>query len=271
MARKEKGFHEYLIADAPFHISQSEYINSPATAFLSYTSDAKDAIGHCVRKFKNSSGSLSRQSTVSMQHILSSMLPSVMGHFETFQKYLFAGIFENTSFLKDFSINNFFQKLTGGKMSIDIIRLSAYRGYTAPVGMLLADNLSGWHDPDIVNKYFHAFGLNSTLFSNDDCKKLKILWQLRHSIVHTGCTITHPDAQKVPELQQLGGKNIVFESQFIFEVARKMHPLIELSTHRMKTSFDANMIQGIGKKDKKRIDKLFEVKSRTAIWLTNPT
>jgi hypothetical protein len=106
------------------------------------------------------------------------------------------------------------------------------------------------------------------LFSTDDIKKLKILWQLRHSIVHTGGTITLPDAQKVNELRSFGGHNIAFEKNFILEVSRKMHPIVKRATEGIGKAFKSSLIPNIVDSEKNRIDKLFEVKSSMNNWLS---
>jgi hypothetical protein len=265
--RPRKEFHEYIIDSAEHHILQDDYIVSPATAFLRYTVDAKDAINHCKRHFqKNNDGSYSKDSLASLHHILSAMLPSMMGHFETYERYLFAGVFEHSSFLKSFKAVRFFREL-GKDITIDPIRLSAYRGFNTSVGILLADNLPGWQDPERVNSYFKAFGFKTDFCSNDDCKRLMVLWQLRHSIVHTGGSITLPDAQKVDDLTPLGGKPVVFEDNFILEVSRKLHQLVKGSTGRIEQAFRNDILTSAPQKGKEAIDKLFLVKSKTSVWL----
>lgn len=91
------------------------------------------------------------------------------------------------------------------KLEVDLVRLAAHRSEgVAPVGMLIADSMRGWHDPEAVNGMFRAFGSGTDLFSRDDCERLAVLWQFRHSIVHTGGTLTQPDAQKVEAIKSLG-------------------------------------------------------------------
>lgn len=81
------------------------------------------------------------------------------------------------------------------------------------------------------------------------------------SIVHTGGTITLPDAQKVDELREFGGKTIAFQRTFIMDVARKMHPLIKNSVSRVRDKFLDRLLDNIVEKDRKEIEKLFLVKS----------
>lgn len=90
--RPRKEFHDYITDGGGRHVLHQDYVNSPATAFLRYTVEAKDAVNHCQQHFrKNNDGSFSKDALDSLQHILSAFLPAIMGHFETYQRYLFAG------------------------------------------------------------------------------------------------------------------------------------------------------------------------------------
>ena len=129
---RTKEFHEYLTTqDGTSHVSQSNYLKSPARAFLKYTIEAKSAIDLCVRKFpKNQDGRYSKDSLDSLQHLTVAVLPSIMGHFETYQRYLFAGMFDYSIFLQNFNIESFFDKLNKEcNFEINPIRLAAYRGW----------------------------------------------------------------------------------------------------------------------------------------------
>ena len=244
-------------------------MDSPATAFLKYTVEAKDAVNHCQQHFRtNNDGSFSKDALDSLQHILSAFLPAIMGHFETYQRYLFAGVFERSGLLQNFQVNDFFRRLKKeASLEIDPVMMSAYRGFGASAGILLADSLPGWHNPEKVNKYFEAFSFNSRFFSSDDCRRLRTLWQLRHSIVHTGGTITIPDAQKVKELSAFGDSPIVFHNQFVFEVSRKMHPLVQDATNRIAQAFRKGMLAHVSEDEKDAVDNLFRVKSSVGVWL----
>lgn len=94
-----------------------------------------------------------------------------------------------------------------------------------------------------------------------------MLWQLRHSIVHTGGTLTLPDAQKIPVLSQLGNKKVVFEKNFIFEVARKLHPLVKEATEGIGIAFKSEVISGIDAAAQRDIDEFFKIKSSIGAWL----
>jgi hypothetical protein len=137
----------------------------------------------------------------------------------------------------------------------------------ASVGLLLADSLTGWHNPSRVNSLFDAFNLKRQLFSADDCAKLRVLWQLRHSIVHTGGTLTLADAQKIDDLSGLGDSKVIFENNFIFEVARKLHPLVKNATTGVGMAFRDKLITELDVSKVKDISDFFEVKSSIAVWL----
>jgi hypothetical protein len=208
--RPKKEFHEYITEPSSAHVGHENYLAAPATAFLTYAVEAKCAVDLCIKKFpKNNSRQYTKDSNDSLQHLVSAMLPSLMGHFETFQRYLFAGMFDRSVYLETFDAEDFLGRLSK-EVAIDPLRLAAHRSLGVPsVGLLLADGLSGWHNPHKVNTFFNAFSLNRTLFSNDACSNLLVLWQLRHSIVHTGGTLTLPDAQKIPALSKFGNKKVV--------------------------------------------------------------
>ena len=267
--RPTKNFQDYLVESSETHISHSDYIESPATAFLKYCNHASNAVTSCKTNFKKTNeGELNVKAHASLQRIVTAMLPSIMGHFETFQRYFFANIFEHSTYLANFDAKKFFDgmKKAGGAVAIDPIRLSAYRELSAPVGLMLTDNLSGWHDPERVNSYFRCFDFNTAFFTNDDVKNLKVLWQLRHSIVHTGGSITIPDSKKVSGLENFAEQRIVFKNDFIKEVARKMHPLVRDATGRVEAEFRRMQDDNLPTDIEQRLNKLFEIKGRNS-WL----
>jgi len=270
VSKKPKEFQKYLCTPTASHVGHEDYLESPGSAFLKYTVEAKSAVDLAKRKFaKNADKTYQKDANDSLQHIVSAMLPAIMGHFETYQRYLFAGMFDASVYLNKFDIGAFFTRM--GKISIvsiDPIRLSAYRGLqTESIGILMADSLSGWHDPDRVNSFFNTFGLKRQLFSSNDCSQLKVLWQLRHAIVHTGGTLTLSDAQKIPELAGFGGRKVVFENNFIYEVSRKLHPVVKKATQGIGSSFKKRFILAIPDEIKEKLNIFFSVKSSIPTWL----
>jgi len=85
-------------------------------------------------------------------------------------------------------------------------------------------------------------------------------WQLRHSIVHTGGTITLPDAQKIKLLSSFGGHTITFQDQFIISLCRKISEIVKNSTKRIEKAFkDSLATSKLSKGHQERIEKLFLV------------
>ena len=270
MPRSPKEFHEYLVPPTTAHVGHDDYVRSPATAFLKYTVEAKSSVDLCIRRFtRKADGAYRKDSLDSIQHLVAGMLPAVMGHFETYERYLFASMFDLSSHLTKFDVDQFLTKLTKEReVSIDLRRLAAYRGVGAQsIGLLLADSLSGWQNPKRVDEIFGAFGLPWQLLSAESCRRLSVLWQLRHSIVHTGGTLTLADSQKVPDLATLGDRKVVFDERFISEVARKLHPLVKSATDGMGAAYVARLEPSTPSGVRSRVDDLFTVRSSVPVWL----
>lgn len=267
----QKEFEQYLTdRNEHAHVGYKEYLESPATAFLKYSVEAKDSVNLCSRKLpRNNNLQLKKNSIDTFQHVQVAFLLTIMGHFETFQRFLFSGMFDQSIHLEEFDTDEFFKKLKKHcAVSIDLVRLSAYRGIDAPsIGILLADCLEGWNNPDRVNALFGCFGLGRQFWSSDACAQLKVLWQLRRSIVHTGGTLSRADAQKVKALESHGGKKIIFEQNFIGEVSRKLHPLVKKAVQGLGRKFRARLSKDIGEDRRDKINELFRVRSSEKVWL----
>ncbi|MEH2316573.1 HEPN domain-containing protein [Nostoc sp.] len=246
---KDKNVADYLFRTSDQihgHVKHEDYIKCPGTAFLNFCIDAKNTIEYCKNNFPKQSSTLnenglSLDSNIKIQHITNSSLALLMGHFETYEKYLFAGIFERTIYLQQFNSSKFFQELDS-RWKQEIVQINqnhflGYRGENLSVGLLIADSLNGWHEPKKVNEYIQSFGFKINFFSNEDLEDLSCLWQLRHSIVHTAATITKPDAQKIAQLVQHSGRNIVFTNKFIFELVKGFHIILQESHERLQEKF----------------------------------
>ena len=111
--RPPKEFEEYLTGgNERLHVGYSDYIESPASAILKYTVEAKSALDLCVRTLpKKAAGINTKNSLDTLQHLQTALLPAVMGHLETFQRYLFAGMFDQSGYLVKFDLEEFFRKL----------------------------------------------------------------------------------------------------------------------------------------------------------------
>lgn len=278
MPKDRKQFYEYIKQASSSTVTLSNYKESPASAFLKYIVNAKNASNQCLSKFKTRKRKepYTKEAISSIQTINAGLLASIMGNFETYQKFLFAQMFEYTIYLNKFDIKAFItalEKASKHQIEIDVTRFSAFRSNPTAVGLILADSLKNWQSPSTVSAYFAAFGLKDEhghpkdIYSNDTKKTLATLWQMRHSIVHTACTITIPDAQKIDQLKDFAGKEIVLDLPFIMEVARKFHPIIKDATNNMKDVFIPNLKSGLTPEVKTIINHLFEVKSTCSIWL----
>jgi hypothetical protein len=268
--RPVKEFQEYIVSAVHTHSSQQDYIKCPATAFLKQTVEAKSSIDLVVRTLpKKLSGEFTTDSRDTIQHLILATLPTIIGHFETFQRYLFAGTFDLTVLLSSFDTDQFARKLAKDlNVSIDLKNLSSYRSVgSAPIGRLISDNLPGWQDPEKVNRYYKLFFPTLNLFTSADCVRLKTLYQLRHSIVHTGGTLSLPDAQKIESLKGKGDTQLAFENNFIFEVSRKMHPIVRDLTYRLRDEFIRNLSPAVTPMERSRVDEFFEVSSSLPVWL----
>lgn len=277
-----RNFEEYIIEAEHKTITLEDYANSPATAFLKYVVSAKDAANQCLNKFKTTvrSRSYTRDALDSIYLINAGLLAAIMGNFETYQKYLFANMFEYSIYLNKFDVKAFLKDLkravkadNSTKFEVDFVRIAGYRDTPVPVGLVLADQMSNWQSPSIVNEFFKSFKLKNAaghpldIYSNDNKEKLFVLWQMRHSIVHTASTITLPDAQKVNPLNRFGGKVISLDRQFIIEVARKMHPIIKNATENMKSVYVHNLKPSTPADIRTKVDELFKVSSTCSTWL----
>lgn len=269
--RERKEFQQYLeIGSYESHIKFEDYASCPATTFLRYAIDAKDASEYCKKYFQtNKSGEYNKNASDSLNHIVVALLPSLMGHFETFQRSVFAGLFEYSRYIKDFDTKKFMSRIEKIQdFGINPSRLVGYRGQPASIGQLLADSLSCWHDPVKTNQLILAFELKVNFYDPEAIRDLQILWQLRHSIVHTGGCLTLPDAQKVHKLSDFAGKPLVFSSTFITAVSKRMHAIVSDSMKRLKYSFCKQIPNNVIDSDK-TIKTFFDVESKSKTWIVS--
>ncbi len=265
MSRPHKKYHEYLENTDDSISSLEDYAKSPATVFLRYVVDAKDAITKCSNNFteKQKGDGYNKDSLNSLRLLTAATLPAIMGHFETYQKLLFSGVFESTRFIKVFDMEGFHKELEKkGEIEIKVSRIGAYRGQPAQIGQIIADSLGGWHDPEKVNSHMKLLVKNVDFFSNKEKEELRVLWQLRHSIVHTGGWLTLPDAQKVSDLKSYGNKPVIFDPNIIIvAVHKKMHSLVRDATHRLETEFKKLLQENLSLEAENEIKLLFQVDS----------
>lgn len=147
--RKEKTFEQYLTPPPAGTLSMSGYVSCPAGAFLTSVCEAHDAFEHCKNKFTTTKdGSFNKDSADSLHHVGVALVATTMGHFETYQKALFAGLLERSRHFESFNEKGVQKALENP--TIDLTRFFSYRGAAAPVGQTVADALKSWHSPGAV-------------------------------------------------------------------------------------------------------------------------
>ena len=271
MANKQKTLESYLVSTTAHKTSLTSYEACPAETFLVYVCDAYDSYAHCLNKFtKKADGTYNKDSEDSLRQISCAILGTTMGHFETYQRFLFSGIVERSTNFHAFDVEKFlkhFDKHCGGEVFVSPGRLLAFRELDAPVGFVFADSLSGWHNPRRVNAFFKAFGIAQDVFSGSEIADLEVLWQLRHSVVHTGAWLTVPDAKKVKRLTAWQDKPIVFEATFVNAMARRLHKLVKAANTRLLSDCTTLLGAAPTAKAKASLKDFLLVKSPKAVWL----
>ena len=265
--RPAKKFTDYIRRDISEVCSLDDYAASPASTFCEEIVDISDAVAHCIRNFpKKTNAELTEASEDSLGQITAATLGTIMGHFELYQRFTFSTAFELTRHLPNFDFKNCARDLTKDSgLNIDVSTLMAYRGQPAPIGQLVADNLHSWHDPDKVNRYFKAIFSSLNFYSSQEADSLRVLWQLRHSMVHTGGWLTLPDAQKVHQLRAYGGQGIFLSENFTEVVARRLHQIVARATSRLDKAMAGHFPSEILTSDEYK--KFVAIKSPRRVWL----
>lgn len=267
---------DYFV-DVEWHpTSLDDYLNCPATTFLIYVNDAHDAFQHCRNKFTKlkDNKSFNKDSRESLQHISSALFATLMGHFETYQKSLFAGLVDRSALFADFQISEFLKTLKKAngerELQIDTSRMLAWRGSPAQIGYVVADSVGGWQTPSRVNANFQAFGFKRQIMTNEMVSELLVFWQLRHSIVHTGAWLTKPDAQKVGSLRDFADKPIIFDPSMINWFCRKMHQVVCNINSALLEHAKAALAENSPKSHSKEFEKFLKVEASKQQWLARP-
>lgn len=268
---KAKTVEDYLLKEDREATSLSAYLSCPSEAFLRYVCDAYDAFHYCELRFtKKKDGLYNKDSKESLNHLSCSLMATVMGHFETYQKSLLAGLIDWSINIDGFSFDQFAKSLSrsgSADFGIDLNRMMAQRGSPAHVGYVISDSLGSWHNPARVNGYFHGIGLKSNAFSNEQISDLQVLWQLRHSIVHTGAYITAADSQKIARLSSKSDCPIILDHRFYNWFSRKMHKIIVDVNGRLRDACRESMKDSASKGAKDALTKFLKVTSPKQVWL----
>jgi hypothetical protein len=269
--KPEKKIEKYLVEHDGHDTSLEHYSASPARAFLLQVCEAYDAFHMCESKFqKKQDGSHYSDAQDSLEVIAGALLASLMGHFETYQRSLFAGLLDRSSKFEKFSIADFLKRIeeaVSGKPELQWTSLLAFRGQNTQIGFVVADSLHGWHNPVKVNKLFQSLSLSAQVFSNEHISDIRVLWQLRHSIVHTGAWLTPPDAQKVERLRAWSNKPIAFERTFTLALCRKLHKIVATSNRNIETAAIKALGNNSDASAKKELSDFLRVASPKTDWL----
>ncbi|MGH9161551.1 MAG: hypothetical protein ACRD2X_16410 [Vicinamibacteraceae bacterium] len=118
-----------------------------------------------------------------------------------------------------------------------------------------------------MNDHFKAVVPDLQFLSGAETEQLIVLWQLRHSIVHTGNWLTHADAQKVGTLAKLADRPILLSDTFVEAVARRLHGIVGRTTKALEARVLGKAL-GLQGDERKALESLFEVESPRVSWLT---
>jgi hypothetical protein len=253
----QKKPESYLTARPGTVFSLEDYTKKPAACFLTQVIEAKNSFDYAKRKFEKNS-QLSVEATDNLQQITGPLFAATMGHFETFQKCFFAGLLDVTRLLENWNPEGL-EKSVGSNLNVPVTRLVAYRGQGAQIGLLFADSMRSWHSPKDVNGFFKCFGAGSDLFLSEEIGDLEVLWQIRHSLVHTGGWLTLPDAQKIKRLSKYGDGPLAFNDLFMLAFTRLMHKTVKTSVERMDKMLRPRLRSDLDSLEKQEFDDLLSV------------
>ncbi|WP_293617710.1 hypothetical protein [Salinisphaera sp.] len=227
MALFQKKLTEYFpVENCPWSTGYTG--KSPGSIFLSEVVEVCDSINHCSRRFtRKKDGNFTKDSEHSYQILMMSSFALIMSHYETFQKSQFAEVLNTQDFMVGTDDLLLSKKLEKMGCNISLHRLLAGRAEPREPGQIIADSLVSWHNPARVNDYFRLLVPKYNFYSNEVISELEVLWQLRHSIVHTGGKITREDSHKVAGLRGYHEKKLVLREQFLLSVARRFHVILQ--------------------------------------------
>ncbi|WP_412024046.1 hypothetical protein [Burkholderia cepacia] len=173
----------------------------------------------------------------------------LMSHFEVFQKQQFAELVNSSDFMDGFDDLELAKRLEKEGCNITLYRILAARGEPREPGQIVADSLASWHNPSRVNQYFKIIFPKINVYPNSAIAELELMWQLRHSIVHTGGIVTREDAAKLASLRRFGEKKLVLEGHFILEVGKRLHVIVKQATDMLESEIRRRFIRHEGDND----------------------
>lgn len=237
----------------------------PASALLRRLSGQWDAINHCKNKFPRKVSREYTSASLDSLHVACvAVFATMMSELETFQRVLYAGCYEYSIHLAAFEPDQAFKNLDKKELSPRL--LAGYRGAHASVGRLVADSLGNWHDPAAVNCAFHGFA-KWQLYDAVAIEDLKLMWQLRHSIVHTGGWITRPDSQKLSAISGLADHPITVGFPFIDSATRRLYRTISACVSNYGHAYIGRLAPATPAPTRAEIDDLFSVSGPRNAWI----
>lgn len=203
---------------------ESQHIDkSHATAFLENLLQIRDA------------ASKATQNTESMQIWLCSLYSYAMGQFELYIRRQFTEVLNTSTFFNSYDSTGIAERLrkAGCVPTIESILVDSANEWEP--GWLISEAMPGWHDPEKVNQYFRVLFPDFCLYSIEQSERIRLMWQIRHLIVHTGGTITRYDARKNRLLHRLGDKKLHLSETSIDSLAHWLNAIVIDSTESLKT------------------------------------
>lgn len=233
-------------------------LGPPGSVFLHEVVNLCDATHHCKRWFaRKKDGAFTKDSQDSFDRLVTASFAMIMSHFETFQRRQFAVLIDSGFMMEMPTEAELAKRLQKVGCELNLERLLIGANENGEVGEIVADLLPGWHNPERVNTYFRTIFQDVNLFSSVLTVELELLWQLRHSIVHTGGVITKPDARKIPGLRAHAEHSVTFSEDFMPALGRRLHIMIEDSLGRLRTKVASVYMQLQHESDEDRDDVIF--------------
>lgn len=224
-----------------FHEKSHEWFQyplneAPATTFLHRVVEICESISHCEVIFlKDGDKSSGSRSSESLRVFVMSSFAMMMSHFEMFQKNQFAQLVDTQDFMVNSDDMALAKRLEKEGCAVTLHRILVGRGSPREPGQIIADSLGSWHNPSRVNQYFQIIFPKLNVYSKSAIAELDLMWQLRHSIVHTGGVVTREDAVKVSQLRKFTDRKLVLEGEFIMEAGRRLHMIVKHATSLLES------------------------------------
>lgn len=185
-------------------------------------------------KIKEAASKASRDAE-SMQIWLCSLYSYTMGQFELYVRRQFIEVLNVSVFFKSYDSTSIAEKLrkVGCMPTIESILVDSANEWEP--GWLISEAMPGWHDPEKVNQYFRVLFPDFCLYSNEQAERIRLTWQIRHSIIHTGGLITRFDARKHRLLHRFGDKKLHLSEKSIDNLVYWLDGIVVDSTERLKS------------------------------------